>query len=357
MAEESNVTPDNEKKSIISQAIDFMTKGYNMWIALGIVVVIAVVLLFVFGVFGGKVAATVNGEKIYLSEVDKEYEQYEKQFTANNKQKIKSDQQKQIKSLIVDRLIRDELVKQAAEDEDIKVSQKDVDKGVKQIKDSTSPEALKKGLKQMGWVEADLDEHVRNQLIQTKLREKKTKGIKITDKDTEKYYKENKANYKVPDQVKVKIAKVEKKSDADKMAKEAASDFDKAAKKYAKSGYDSQDLSKDQITGIYSKEFAEAAFKLNKGETTAVTKVQGGYAIAKVEGKTSAHQKTYKEVKEEIKTMLKAQKEQEAFDEFIDKFKKDSDVEILIDDLKPQQQQAPQGTTQGQTQEAAPEKK
>lgn len=343
MADQTNTSTSTGKKNSI---VSLLTEGNNKWIAIGIIAVIVIVaVLYFFGPLGGKVAATVNGKKIYLSEVDNQYDAYVKQFQQNNQQKPNKEQEKNIKSMILDRLIKDEVIKQAAEKEGVEVSKKDVDKGVKQIKDSTSPEALKKGLEQMGWTEADLADHVENQLVQTKLREKKTKGIKVTPADAEKYYDQNKINYKVPDQVNIQIAKVTSKGDADKVAAEGKSDFDKAAKKYAKSGYQAQLLSKDQLTGIYSKELAAAAFNASAGQVTSVFKVQGGYAVGKVKGKQAAKQRTYKEVKQEILTMLKSQKEQEAFDKFIEDFKKKQDIKILIDDLKPQQQQMPPATS------------
>ena len=74
MTVESNVPTSGDNKSFMS----LLTQGNNLWIAIGVVAVVVIAaLFFAFGSMGGKVAATVNGEKIYLSEVDNQFKAYE----------------------------------------------------------------------------------------------------------------------------------------------------------------------------------------------------------------------------------------------------------------------------------------
>lgn len=329
-------------KALAKPVMSFWNKGYNKLIV-AVVLVLTIVIGTGCSLLGGKVAATVNGKKIYLTEVDNQYKTYVNQLKQNKQPAPAKDQANNIKSMMLERLIRNEIIKQAAEKEGVKVSDKDVKKGVDQIKASTTKEQLQKGLKQMGWTEEDLADYVKGQIIETKLREKKSNGAKVSVKDAEEYYKQYKVNYKVPDQINVAIARVTKEADGNKIADEGDENFEQSAKKYSKAGYSpALPQGKDQLKFNYSEEFANVVFKLNKGEMTSVIKVNGGFAIAKAEGDmVPGYQKAFKDVKQEIMALLKNQKEQGNFEKYIEDFKKNAKIEIVVKELKPKQPQFP----------------
>ena len=315
-----------------------LLSGQNSrWLIIGggvAVVIIALIALSLSGVIGGKVAATVNSEKIYQSQLDKEYNAYASQYEQSNKKKPDAKMETEIKKLILERLIQQELIKQAATSEGAEVSKKELDQRVQQIEKSTSKEQLEKTLKQMNWTMDDLRSMIENQLLATKVREKVTKGIKITDADVDKYYKDNKKNYLVPDTVSVKIATLKKKSEADalKGSVDGGKNFDEAVKKYIKGGVTAQQLSKDQIVGIYGKELSDEVFKLGAGSVGSVIKAKNGIYLAKVEKQEKGRQKEFKEVKEEINSMLSSQKQMERFNTWLQNLRKKA--KIVINDKK-----------------------
>lgn len=347
MIEENNFSSNGTSTNGNDNPIVSLLKNKFVLIAAGAVVLIVIIaLLFTVGPLGGKVAAKVNGKKIYLTEVEEQYKVYLNQLKLNKQPKPNKEQEKNIKSVLLDRLVSKELVKQAAEEAGVKVSKKEIDQSLANIKKQTSPKQLKDGLKKMGWDMDDLSDYLKDQLVETKLRQSKTKSIKITEKDAKKYYEDNKKTdtlISTPEQINVQIIRVTNKSDAEKILNDGSVNFDKSAKKYAKTGYQPALLqSKDQIKISYSPELADAVFNLSKGDTTGVIKINGGWAVAKAEGdKQAGYQKKYSEVKQVILANLKSQKEFQAYEKFMQDFKKKAEIEILIKELKPQQPQIP----------------
>lgn len=197
----------------------------------------------------------------------------------------------------------------------------------------------------MNWTMEDLENMVENQILATKVREKVTKGIKTTDKDAEKYYKDNKKNYLVPDTVSAKIATFKKQKEADDFlaSVKGGKKFDDAVKKYIKGGVTVQQLSKDQITGIYGKKLADEVFALDKNGLSSVVKTKNGTYVATIDKKEKGKQKKYGEVKDEIKSMLASQKQMEKFNTYLEGLKKDTKIEYVNKELETKGSALPSG--------------
>ncbi len=220
------------------------------------------------------VVATVGDKEIFLSDVENSYKFHLQQFKNNNEPTDKKEEQK-IKSDSLKVLILTEVIKLAAKDEGI---------------------------------DEDFEE-LKEKIISNS-------GIEVTEKEAKEEYEKNKSSYNMPPTVEVAISKSESES--------SASEF---------SGVTSQPLSKAQIEGIYSKELADAVFKLDKGQKTAVIKTEGGYASARVDDIKSGGQKPFEEVKQDIIDRLKTEKEEKYFDDYIEDSKKKYGVKILVKDL------------------------
>ncbi len=321
----------------------------NRWLFIGLgaaAVIILVIALMLKGGLGGKAAATVNGEKIGQAQLDKEYNAYSISYSkGNGGKKPDKKMEKEIKKLILERLIQQELIKQSADKLGVSVTKKELDERIDQIKKSTSEAQLNKTLKDMNWTMDDLNNMIESQLLSTKVRDKVTKNLKVTDADVEKYYKDNKKNYNVPDTVSIKIATLKKKSEGDALVAsvDGGKSFDEAVKKYVKGGVTAQQLSKDQILGIYGKELANEAYSASAGSITSVITTKTGTYVAKVEKKEKGHQKTFKEVKEEIKSMLGSQKQMEKFNTWIQDEKKKAKVTYTDKSLKTTSNNMPNG--------------
>ena len=203
-----------------------------------------------------------------------------------------------------------------------------------------TPEAIEKGLKP---TEADIkayyDQHkaqynnsvpekrnVQFIVVDPKAVEQK---VQVTQADLQRYYNERQEQYRVPEQVNVRHiliktpdpgpdGKVDQKAVDDAKAKaegilkqlQGGADFAELAKK------ESQDTGSAPNGGSLGwigrgrtvPEFEQAAFGLQKGQTSGVIKSQFGFHIIHVDDKQQAHLKTLDEVKPEIEAAVKADK-------------------------------------------------
>lgn len=154
-------------------------------------------------------------------------------------------------------------------------------------------------------------------------------GVKVSDKQLEKYYKENKDNYLT---IEASHILVEKKEDAEKLLKElkGGADFAKLAKENSKDG----SALNGGVLGAFGKgqmvpEFEEAAFALKVGEISDVVKTDYGYHIIKV---TKVNKKTLKNDKETIKKDYIM--ETQSYPKVMQKLLKDTEIEVTDKDYK-----------------------
>ncbi|MBI4734301.1 MAG: SurA N-terminal domain-containing protein, partial [Rubrobacteridae bacterium] len=186
------------------------------------------------------VAASINGKNIMLADVEG---RVQRTIDANPSILATKDQaatRENLKAQALEELIGIELTSQEADKKGIKVSEKEYDKGIKDlmkkngIKDMA---ALKKVLEERKIPYEDFKKDYIERTKIKKLADQLTKDLKITDKEAEKDYKENKASYDTPAQVKVQhvlvqditkagevLAKLKKGKDMGKLAAEYSID-------------------------------------------------------------------------------------------------------------------------------------
>lgn len=210
-----------------------------------------------------------------------------------------------------------------------KVSDKEVDKQVKDAKDQLGDQ-FEMALQQYGYgSEEDFRNTIKVGLLQEKAA---TKDLKITDKDIKEYYDNNikpdiKASHilvadeKTAKEVKDKLNKGEK--------------FEDLAKKYGIDG--TKDNGGDLgwfNTDKMDATFTEAAYKLKVGEVSEPVQTQFGYHIIKLTGKKDKaplDDKMKKEIKEKIK---QSKVDQTKVQEVMKKEIKNAKLDIKDKDLK-----------------------
>jgi peptidyl-prolyl cis-trans isomerase SurA len=144
---------------------------------------------------GQQVWARVNGAPIYESQVETLYRQ------AGSLPGIaKPEQGLSFKLNILNGLIDHQLLLQKAAEEQIKVSEAEVDTGLEQIRDPDSRDAFQQRLNKQGLTAAELREQVRQDLIIRKLIEQEiTSRVTVTQAEIADYYAHNKGDFKVPE--------------------------------------------------------------------------------------------------------------------------------------------------------------
>jgi peptidyl-prolyl cis-trans isomerase C len=173
-------------------------------------------------------------------------------------------------------------------------------------------------------------------------------NLKATDQEIEAFYKENKANFKVPGDPEgsvrashILISLKDESPAADKEAKEkvekvlarlkAGETFEKLAEAESacpskKAGGSLGAFSKGQMVP----EFEAAAFALKDGEVSGVVKTKFGYHIIRRDKAVTESEKSLADVKGAIENVIKSKKAEEAIKTILAKATVDQGVKILV---------------------------
>ena len=231
-------------------------------------------------------AALVNGEKITKEEVSKRM--WQKHF-----EKTVSD------------IIDETLLIQESKKLKIKVSKKEVDKRLNDIKSTYKDD--KDFEKKIGPSKNILIDNINKELLLRKT-VIKAKSIKFTNKDVKDYFDKNKASLDKPQSLKLRQIFVNTKAEADDayMAIEAGADFAKLSSlksidvRLKQSGGDLGYISK----GMLIKDIEKQIFSLKKGEFTKPFAINGGFTILKVEDIKKPEPAKYKKIKKDLKEAM-----------------------------------------------------
>lgn len=261
-----------------------------------------------------------------INDVDVSKEEYKKteeflyatgyvEKNEKNSDKVNND----ILSFIID----NEVAYQEAQKENIKVKDSDVNEKVEQLKETLENNtSYKEKLESAGITEDFLKEQVKKDLTVAKYKENFIKDIKVTDKEMEAYYNNNKDQFNVKEVKASQIListldednKEVSKEQKEKLKEKAQSildkvnnneDFASLAKKYSddkNSGKDGGDL------GYFAKnekniEFTKEVFKLDTNQVSNLIETPYGYHIVKVTDKTTVT-KSLEDSKDDIKTKI-----------------------------------------------------
>ncbi len=282
---------------------------------------------------------TVDGDPIaksdfnrIISQARKNYESQEQDFP-----KKSSPEYKQLQNQGVDYLIEQQLFAQQAEKLGVKVTDKAVNKRLKQLKKSFfkgNEKQYKAELKKQGLTEKEVKDNIRQQLLSEKLFEKVTKKIKVTDKKAKAYYEDNPGQYKQPESRDVAHILVKKKADADAIYAQVkggdAKKFAALAKKKSEDTSSAVNGGELNISrGQTVPEFDKAAFALKKGAVSKPIKTQYGFHVILAKGDVKeARQQPFKEVRTQIKQTLLQEERSKRMQDWRDDIRKDAEEQV-----------------------------
>lgn len=141
---------------------------------------------------GGDVMASVNGRKIYRTEVDKYYLNQ----TTGSDQQPGGEQAVSLRLSILNELIETEILMQRAEKLGLLATDEEVDRKLNEIKSPYSPEEFNKRLQDKKISLDDFKRDLRRSLTRDRVLNKEiTSRITITDQDVSNYYNDHKAEF------------------------------------------------------------------------------------------------------------------------------------------------------------------
>ena len=235
-------------------------------------------------------------------------------------------------------LVQQEELAQEADKLGVKVTQKDVDSQLEQIKKTYYQGSEKKflaALKKDDLTLAELEQYeIRPNLLGQDLQNKVTADIKISDEAAQKYYDKNKSTYVTPKTREVRHILVNSKSLADQIEtklKNGAS-FAALAKKYSKdTGSAAQGgklcVAHGGSSGACQQTvppFDKASFSLKTNEISQPVKSVYGYHIIQAIGPIKpSHTQTFAEVKSQIEANLASSQKQTKWQAWLAQMQKD----------------------------------
>lgn len=347
------------------------------------VIVLLVLSIVIFSSGCSKTLATVDGISIRQSEVRPYLDFLKKQDPESFPQDEETIKALQIQ--IVDSLIVIRLLEKYANENNIVVSDDEVENRMKEIINSyPSRSDFDKDLKEKGISKSFLKKEIKAQILREKIFQKVTGDIKIEAEEVKKYYDENKdLLFKVPEKVKlshilIKFSAEDEKtgsnqegegtqkessktSTSNTLTREEALEkmeyieselkngarFEDLAKKYsddkisAANGGDIGYVSKSELI----KELGDVAFSLNVGEVSDIVETPYGFYILKVTDRKKEYIKDFEEVKDSIEYYLESVEKSKKWEEFIYSLMDKADIKYYIEGATSSTTETGTGTT------------
>jgi foldase protein PrsA len=236
----------------------------------------------------------------------------------------------QLKQQVMQFLIQSQWVQKEAADQNVKVSDKEVQTLFADQKKQAFPKEAdyQKFLRSSGATEQDILFRIKLDALQNKLTAKIQKDQeKITDEDVEEYYDKNKQRFAQPEQrdLNVVLTKTEAKAKQAKQQLDGGASFATVSKELSIDQASKANGGKlpDVAQGQQEKALDEAVFKAKPGEIVGPVKTQFGWYVFEVTDVAEATQQSLDEAKETIRGLLKSEREQKALQDFIEDFRED----------------------------------
>lgn len=325
----------------------------------------AAAVLFAAGTAGAKsvdkTLAMVNGDPIMMSEytknADPALEQY-KQFAPQEEQtpaKIA-----EFKEKLLDQMVDDKILKQEAQKRKIKVTKKELEDGIKEIKRRFKTETeFQDELRKGGLTQAQFEKKIEEQLMVMKMIEQEMRGAveRPTDEDAKKLFKQIQDKMdgknlglakededeigKLADYFKKissehvrarhilvavdKNATMNEKSEALKKIKKVQGELAKGAdfkEEVVKYSDDPGSRTRGGDLGYFTKEdmvpeFSKVAFATKVGEISEPFQSEFGWHILKVEERKAANKIAFEDVSNDLKDYLYKKKQREQYEKWI----------------------------------------
>ncbi len=282
----------------------------------------------------GKIIGEVNGDKISQAEFDQHLKilkiTYEQQVLGGSG-KLDESKDKEIIDKLEEQAFKEmtlqKILWQQAKERDIKISDSEVDKIMKQ-------QDYKSFLEESGLEEKYFRQELKTQILYWKLHDKVTARIKASDEEAQAYYEENISKYSEEGGIQIAHILVATEKEArDILAKlNAGGDFAEMAGQYSTCPSKAQggDLGIVNEGTDFVPEFKEVALKLQPGELTKEpVKTEHGYHLIKAGEKKEARVKSFDEVKNSVMADLNNEKKDKAYNDYLNDLYEKAEIKDL----------------------------
>jgi parvulin-like peptidyl-prolyl isomerase len=308
-----------------------------------------IIVCFIFAIpvfaqteFTQQIIAVVNGEAITQTDVDEILAPIYVQYKSTYSGKELENKVKEARKDILEQLIEDKLIlQQAKNDDDIQVTEKEIDKLVDELKANfSSVEEFDQVLKTQGVTLLDMRKRYREQLLIKKSVSKEILSkVTVTPSEIAEYYEANKNKFAIPEQIRLRsiylqyndsnLQEIEQKANDIYAQLEKGVEFVEMVEKYSEAPnvVDAGDMGFAK-KGALRKEIEDVVYALDTGKISKPIKTSSGFYIFRVEDKKPAAVSALEKVHDEIRAKLFSNKVEKKLDEWINKLKGSALIEV-----------------------------
>ncbi|NLJ72977.1 MAG: hypothetical protein GX333_08205 [Syntrophomonadaceae bacterium] len=283
---------------------------------------IGILLLLICGLFligcgdnnkNEKVIATVNGSEITQGEFNEYFAMMKNAYELHSGHIINDKEDKELiaelKDEAFEEVILQTIIMQEAEKKKIGIPDSEVEEELQMYKTINGEDGFKDYLKELGITEEQLKKYIKQDKVDTALRELITADIEISQEEIKEYYENNPDAYNEPAGIEIAHILVETEAEAADIIAELkeGADFAELAANYSScpSKAEGGDLGIVNETSSLVPEFKDAALRLESNEITKTpVKSEFGYHVIKAGNKVAAVTKSLEEVEVDISYYL-----------------------------------------------------
>ena len=295
-----------------------------------------------------RVVAVVNQEVITFSEIEKWSRPFQQEIQAEDRLERRERIQEVFRK-VLDRIIEEKLIEQEAKKSGIKVTSKEIDVAVEEVKQKhkINQEELEKALAAEGLTLEVFKKDLEKRILRTKF---VNSAVKVEQKSGEKelieFFQKNVNQYRVNESYRPahilflilqeatpeQIRGIRKKSQKILERIKEGADFAKMAMEYSedtssrKEGGDLGHFKKGELLPALEKE----AMRLQVGEVSGLIRTELGFHILKLLDRKGGEPPPFEEIKEKVQVDYYEKELEKAFQQFLSKLKEKSVIEIKL---------------------------
>jgi len=281
-----------------------------------------------------KLVAVVNGKPITASVFDNQYQRFTRRA---NLSQTESSSTTELKMGFLNRLIETSLLLQEAEMLGMSVSEEELNREIKQLKEDYPKDTLNETLERIGLKLEEWKEERREKLLIDNLIHRQIDSvIHVSDDEISSYYKTNKKEFERPLQVHARqiVVATEEEADALRSRILKGEDFEELARVHSLS----PDAKEGGDLGVFSKgqmpeEFDQVVFRYRSGTLSKVVQSPYGFHLFKVEERFPPRSPDLEEVRDEISSRIFLKRQEAFFKEWMDSLKKQAKITIFPENL------------------------
>lgn len=306
----------------------------------------AIVVLVAVGVFGGWLAfsgtwrawgavASLNGTRVTRAELDQHMDFLMRQGRIRPDVLAEPARRKEAERAALDDLITRRLLLAEAQRMKIEVGPGEEDVAFRTAHGGQPGQFKLADIAKKRGEDVDrLREEVRRQLVLTRLADKITEDVKMTDEDVAKYYETHRRSFTAPGEVHLRLLIVDSREEAERLRAQAqakGSDFAALVRQYSKGGHKENGGDMGWVDPrVLPASIAKAVADVPQHGITPVVEGKGSFYVLRVEDRRPPRQVSLAEEKDAIMQVITAERKQAKFAEWLEERRRAAKIEIYL---------------------------